>query len=95
MTVPAVDLYPHDQAVLDALTEGIERPVGFTEAPDGALEALQDTASPGPDYVILYPISGQRLPSSANDSAGDADLVYQTTIVARRPEGARGLISRI
>ena len=59
------------------------------------VEALQDTASPGPDYVILYPISGQRLPSSANDSAGDADLVYQTTIVARRPEGARWLISRI
>lgn len=90
--IPAVDLQPHDQAVIDAI-ETIGKPVGFAEAPDGALDGVRDRT--GPDYVIVYPLSGLRRPSSANDSVGDADLVYQTTVVARRPDGARWLVSRI
>jgi hypothetical protein len=91
--VTVVEILPHDLAVVAAI-ETAGKPVGLAEAPDGALEALTETDD-GPDYVILYPISGLRSPISLVDATGDVELVYQTTIVARRPEGARYLIDKI
>lgn len=88
-----VEIQPHDQAVVDAVAAA-GRPVGFASAPDGALEDLRSVAGPH-EYVVVWPISGQRLASSVVDSVGDAELVYQTTIVARTAMGARWLISRI
>jgi hypothetical protein len=90
--VTVVEILPHDLAVVAAI-ETIGKPVGLAEAPDGALEAI--TEGDGPDYVIVYPISGLRSAISLVDATGDVELVYQTTIVARRPEGARWLIDRI
>ena len=87
-----VDISAHDAAVLQAL-EVLDRPVGFAEAPEGALEAVRDRS--GEDYVIVYPVSGTRPASSAADGDGDADLVYQTTVVAKDPMAARFLIQRI
>lgn len=88
MTV--VEILPHDLAVVDAL-ESIGKPVGFATAPDGALDGVR--LRNGPDYIVLYPISGSRFgPLSGDD---DVELVYQTTLVARDPGGARWLIDKI
>lgn len=92
MTITPVEILPHDLAVKTAL-ETIGKPVGFSEAPAGALDALR--AGTGEDYIILDPISGLRQPTSAKDSEGDAVLVYQTRIVAQLPEGARDLIALV
>jgi len=87
-----VDILPHDQAVLDALgTVGLE--VGFAEAPAGALDGVRERT--GGDYIVLYPIVGSRRSSSLDSVDDDADLIYQTTIVAREPEGARARIADI
>ncbi|MCU1488291.1 MAG: hypothetical protein JWN67_5037 [Actinomycetia bacterium] len=93
MAAAPVEILPHDLAVIEAL-ETIGCPVGFAEAPEGAVEALTTTTG-GPDYVVLYPLPSQRMASSIDDSVGDVALVYQTTIVARLPEGARYLIDKI
>lgn len=92
MTTTVVDMQEHDQALVSAL-ETLNRPVGYSEAPEGALEAVKNLT--GQDYVILYPISGERQATSAKDSVGDAVLVYQTTIVGRSAAGVRWLIDKV
>lgn len=91
MTRSVVALLPHDLAVIDAV-EAIGKPVGFAEAPAGALEGVRTRT--GPDYVIVYPISGVR-DGSLGDPFTDADLVYQFTCVGRLASGARWLVDRI
>jgi hypothetical protein len=93
MTTTAVDLYPHDEAVLEALS-GLHVLVGYAEAPAGALDSLLDTAEPLTEYLVLYPIGGTRS-GSAIDPNEDAHLTYQVTVVALLPETARALVSRI
>lgn len=90
MTTTPVEILPHDLAVMAAL-ETIGRPVGFAAAPPGALEGVR--SRDGEDYIVLYPISGLRDGSLADDN--DVELVYQTTIVGQAPEGVRWLIDQI
>lgn len=91
--VLSVDLYPHDTAVLDAL-RGLHIPVGFAEAPEGALEQLLDIDDPLTAYVALDPITTTRS-GSAIDPNEDAQLTYQVRIVAVLPETARALVSEV
>lgn len=85
-----VAVLPHDQAVLDALAT-LGKPVGFAEAPAGALDGVR--LRTGPDYVIVYPISGLRDGTVAADD--ELALVYQMTVVGRAPQGVRWLVDRI
>lgn len=87
-----VRLLPHDLAVKAAL-ETIGKPVGFAEAPAGALEAFANDP-PGPDYYVLYPINTVR-DGSLGDPFVDAELVYQITCVGRLAAGARWLVDQI
>lgn len=86
-----VEPLPHDLAVVDAL-ETIGRPVGFAAAPAGALGT---NGVPTTDYIVLYPIGGGRRDGPMNDPYADAQLVYQTTIVGRMPEGVRWITGQI
>jgi hypothetical protein len=88
--VTVVAILPHDQAVLDAL-EATGRPVGFAVAPEGALDGVRTHT--GPDYLIVYPISGLRAGSMAGDE--EVALVYQTTIVGRTAAGVRWLVDQV
>lgn len=92
MTRSVVDLYPHDQAVLTAL-ETIGKPVGFAEAPAGALEGVQEGT--GPDYLVVFPLPSGLRDGNLADPYTDADLVYQITCVGRLASGARWLVSRV
>ncbi len=86
-----VNLLPHDLAVIAAL-QTIGKPVGFAEAPAGALAGVQ--ARTGPDYVIAYPLQSQR-DGTLGDPYSDADLVYQFTCVGRLAAGVRWLVDQI
>lgn len=81
----------HDQAFVDAIDTALTNPVGYAQAPEGALDGVRHRT--GPDYVIVYPTPGVRDGSAADDDA--AELVYQTTIVGRSPDGVRWLVDRI
>lgn len=81
---------PHDLAVKTAL-ETIGKPVGFGQAPAGALDS---EGRPTTDYLVLYPISGTR-DGSIGDPYADAEFVYQVTVVGRLPDGVRWLVGRI
>lgn len=90
-----VDLEVHDSAVLGVLRDALSpRPVGFAEAPEGVLEALRRDP-PGPDYLIVYPLDGGTRDGSLSDPFADAELLYQVTIVARLPEAARDMVSKV
>jgi hypothetical protein len=93
MALLQVPILPHDRAVVDAL-EAMpgDHPVGYVAAPPGALDGV--LAGAGPDYVVVYPISGLRS-GSLRDPYEDVDLVYQTTIVGRLPDGVRDLIDKV
>lgn len=91
MTRSVVDILPHDLAVVAAL-ETIGKPVGFAEAPAGALEGVR--LRTGPDYMVLHPLNGRR-GGSLGDPFTDADLDYQVTCVGRLASGTRWLLSRI
>lgn len=86
-----VDLLPHDLAVIARL-ETLGKPVGFAEAPAGALEGVR--LRTGPDYMILWPLNSLRDGTLA-DPFRDIELVYQVTCVGRTANGVRWLISRI
>lgn len=86
-----VDLLPHDLAVITAL-ETIGKPVGFAEAPAGALDGVR--LRTGPDYYIAWPLNTVRDGSLA-DPYMDADLVYQITCVGRLAAGVRWLVDQI
>lgn len=86
-----VDVFPHDQAVLDALRT-IGRPVGFALAPDGALEGVRTRT--GPDYLVLYPLNTGRAGGLA-DPYDEAELIYQVTAVGRTAAGVRWLVDQI
>lgn len=79
---------PHDLAVIAAL-ETTGKPVGFAEAPAGALEAVQDRS--GPDYMVLYPLNSVR-DGSLGAPYSDAELAYQVTCVGRLASGVRYLV---
>lgn len=83
----------HDLAVIAAL-ETTTRPVGFAEAPDGALEAVQGRPV-GPGYFIVYPVQGGGRDGSLADPFADAELVYQITTVARTAQEVRWLVGLI
>lgn len=91
MSQSTVALLPHDLAVIVAL-ETIGKPVGFGEAPAGALAGVQDRT--GPDYYVLYPLNTVR-DGSLGDPYTDAELVYQITCVGRLAAGARWLVDQI
>lgn len=91
MTRSVVDILPHDLAVVTAL-QTIGKPVGFAEAPAGALEGVR--LRTGPDYMVLYPLNGQR-DGSLGDPYTDAELIYQVTVVGRLASGARLLLDNI
>lgn len=82
---------PHDLAVIAAL-ESIGKPVGFAEAPPGALEGVQQKS--GPDYMILYPLNSTR-DGGLGDSWSEAEFVYQVTCVGRAASGVRYLTGLI
>ena len=84
---------PHDLGVKAAL-ETTGKPVGWGEAPDGALAALLDTDEPGPDYFVLYRVSSQHT-GTLSDPYADAGFVYQFTSVGRLPDGAAYLTGLI
>ncbi len=86
-----VALLPHDLAVIAAL-QTIVMPVGFAEAPAGALAGVQ--ARTGPDYIIVYPLQAQR-DGTLGDAFSDAELVYQFTCVGRLASGVRWLVDQI
>lgn len=86
-----VALLPHDKAVLTALAT-IGKPVGFGEAPAGALEGVQ--AGTGLDYMILYPLNTVS-DGSLGDPFTDVALVYQVTCVGQLAEGVRWLTDKI
>jgi hypothetical protein len=86
-----VDLLPHDQAVIAAL-ETIGQPVGFAEAPAGALEGVRSRS--GPDYLLLFPLNALRDGSLA-DPFAEVDLSYQVTCVGRLAAGVRWLVDQI
>lgn len=88
-----VDLTPIDQAALDALAT-LDRPVGFGAAPADALQNLLNQANPGPDYLILYPVTDRRS-GTLRDPYEDIASEYQVTIVGRMAEGVRWLIPRV
>jgi hypothetical protein len=92
VTRTVVQPLPVDLAVKTALAT-IGKPVGFAEAPPGALAALQGDP-PGSDYLILYPINSVR-DGSLGDPFADAEFVYQVTAVGRLADGVRWLVSRI
>jgi hypothetical protein len=87
-----VEPLPHDLAVIAAL-ETIGRPVGFAEAPPGALAALLNGT--GPDFLVLYAIGGGQRDGSLSDPYADFRPVYQITIIGRRPEGVRWLAGKL
>lgn len=87
-----VEPLPHDRAVITAL-ETVAA-VGFGEAPEGALAALRDTANPGDDYLILYPLNTVH-DGTLDDPHTDAELVYQVTVVGRAAAGVRYLVGQI
>ncbi len=88
----AVELLPHDQAVKSALlTIGV--PVGFVEAPAGALDGVLSGA--GPDYIVMFPISGGSRDGSISDPYADAEIVYQITVVGQLPEGVRHIVGQL
>lgn len=91
MTRSVVDLLPHDKAVIARL-QTLSKPVGFAEAPAGALDGVRRRI--GPDYMILYPLHSVR-DGSLGDPFTDAELVYQITCVGRLADGVRWLVSRI
>lgn len=91
MTQSTVALLPHDLAVIDAL-EAIGKPVGFADAPPGALEGVRTRT--GPDYLILYPIDTNR-DGSLGDPYTHAELVYQVTCVGRVAAGVRWLVDQV
>lgn len=86
-----VDLLPHDLAVITRL-ETLGKPVGFAEAPAGALDGVR--LRTGPDYMILWPLNSIRGGTLA-DPFRDVELVYQVTCVGRLASGVRWLVSRI
>jgi hypothetical protein len=86
-----VEPLPHDLAVVDAL-ETIGKPVGFAQAP---ANALNSSGLPVQDYITLYPIGGGRRDGTIDDPYGEAQLVYQTTIVGRLPDGVRWIAGQI
>lgn len=92
MTIVEPDL--HDLAViarLQAIPGG--HPVGYAKAPDGALGAVLDGT--GPDYMILYPLTGSTLDGSIADPYADARFAYQITVVGFTAEGVRWLVGQI
>ena len=86
-----VQALPHDLAVIAAL-QTLGKPVGFAEAPDGALEAVQ--AGTGPDYLILWPLNSLR-DGSLGDPYSDGEFVYQITCVGRLAAGVRYLVGQL
>lgn len=86
-----VDLLPHDLAVKAAL-ETIGKPVGFAQAPAGALEGVRTRS--GPDYLVLYPLNTVR-DGNLGDAFTDAELIYQVTVVGRTAAGVRWLVDQI
>jgi len=86
-----VDVYPHDMAVIEAL-ETIGHPVGFGQAPPGALEGVVKRT--GPDYLVLYPLGSAR-DGNLGDPWTDAALTYQVTVVGRTAPGVRWLLDKI
>lgn len=91
--VTTVELLPHDKAVkaaLEAITG--DHPVGFAQTPDGALEGVQNRT--GPDYMVVWPISGLR-DGSLEDPFADVDLVYQISCTGRDGDGVRWLVDHI
>lgn len=100
MTRTVVQPLPHDLAVLarlgtittvvDAVVTPV--PVGFGEAPVGALEGVQ--AKTGPDYMILYPLNSNR-DGNLGDPWSEADFVYQVTCVGRTAAGVRWLVGKL
>jgi hypothetical protein len=86
-----VDLLPHDLAVIAAL-ETIGKPVGFAEAPPGALEGVRTRT--GPDYYCVYPLNTAR-DGSLGDPFTQADLIYQVTCVGRLAAGVRWLVDQL
>lgn len=91
MTRTIVKPLPHDLAVIAQL-EMLGRPVGFAEAPEGALAAVQ--ARTGPDYMILYPQRSTR-DGPTGDPYADADFTYQVTVVGRLAAGVRWLVGEL
>lgn len=89
----SIDLEPIDQAALDSLG-ALGVPVELGRPPDGAALAIVNQASPGPDYLILHPVTDQRSGNVA-DPYEDIAIDYQVTIVAKLPAGARHLVSRV
>lgn len=91
MTQSTVALLPHDLAVIARL-ETIGKPVGFAEAPAGALQGVQRRT--GPDYMILWPLNADR-DGSLGDPYTQADLIYQVTCAGRLAKGVRDLVDMI
>lgn len=88
-----VQLLPHDQAVVAALkTIDGGHPVGFAKNPAGALEGV--LAADGPDFIVVWPISGLR-DGNLEDPYRDVDLVYQFTCTGRDGDGVRWLVDQI
>lgn len=90
MPPSTVAALPHDLAVLAALGT-VGKPVGFANAPAGALEGVR--TGTGPDYYVLYPINTVR-DGTLGDPWKDGELVYQVTCVGRLAKGARWLADR-
>lgn len=88
-----VDLYPHDQAVLDALG-ALGLPVGLSEPAEGAYEALISETTPGPAYLVVHPINDTRSGSTLAPYE-DIRATYQITIVDRAAETVRALVSDV
>lgn len=86
-----VQALPHDLAVIDAV-ETIGKPVGFAEAPEGALEGVQNRT--GPDYFIVWPLNSLRDGTLA-DPFRDGEFVYQVTCVGRLASGVRYLVGQL
>lgn len=88
-----VEPLPHDLAVKTALADATGRPVGFTEAPDGALDGVLNAT--GPDYYVMYPIGGGQRDGSVADPDADVEFVYQITVTGQTGEGVRDLVGKI
>lgn len=86
-------LREHDLAVVERIRTHTGRPVGYAEAPPGALAAL--TAGTGPGYCIVDPIPGGSRSGSVVDPYTDIVLHYQVRCIDRGPEGVRYLSDQI
>lgn len=92
MTHPVI--MDHDLAVVAALAAdtALNRPVGYVDAPAGALTNL---LAGEPGYIIVYPLPGGWRDGVAVDPYADIELVYQMTCVDRLPQAAQWMADRI